>query len=258
MHTRRQRQLLLGIVALGVAVGGRAETLNELLEQAQQAQEQGQYTEAIQKFGDARRGVDATHPNFKQVQVILLLAEAKVWRAAKKPLEALKLMELARFYAERADPKIDELEKELQIEAGDMIVSADSITRALGVARGFVTVEDRTPSVDVSVRFQYDSAELTERGERQAEEMLKSMQGPEHARHRFRLVGHTDTRGSSAYNLELSQRRARRLREWFLARSALDPGRIETRGEGENDPLLSGDSEAEHARNRRVELQLLP
>ena len=116
----------------------------------------------------------------------------------------------------------------------------------------------KPPAVDVPVSFRFDSAELTEKGERQAGEMLAAIRKPTYAGQRFRLVGHTDTQGAAEYNLGLSRRRAERLREWFLARSDLDAGRIETRGLGESDPLLDGDSEAEHACNRRVELQLLP
>ena len=252
-----QRRVLIGLIALWTVVGAPAQRLKELVETGDQATRAGRYAEAVRAYRDALQAADPSHPNFQRLQVVLLLKEAAARQADEEHFSALQPVKRARFLDEH-HPEVQRLWKDLQLGVGDRIVSATEISRALGVARGFKPMAGKPPAVDVPVSFRFDSVELTVKGERQAGEMLAAMREPTYAGQRFRLVGHTDTQGSADYNLGLSRRRAERLREWFLARSDLDAGRIETRGLGESDPLLDGDSEAEHARNRRVELQLLP
>ena len=67
-------------------------------------------------------------------------------------------------------------------------------------------------------------------------------------------VGHTDARGTDQYNLELSERRAHRLRERLVAEFGFAGERIDVKGRREADLRVLGDSEGAHARNRRVEV----
>jgi OOP family OmpA-OmpF porin len=69
------------------------------------------------------------------------------------------------------------------------------------------------------------------------------------------IEGHTDSRGSESYNLDLSERRARSV-EAFLSRSGIDPGRITARGYGEAYPVAPNDTQAGRLQNRRVEVYL--
>jgi hypothetical protein len=68
-----------------------------------------------------------------------------------------------------------------------------------------------------------------------------------------RIEGHTSNEGSDAYNLELSERRARAVVE-DLVRRGLDPARIAGVGRGESVPIASNDDESGRALNRRVEV----
>jgi outer membrane protein OmpA-like peptidoglycan-associated protein len=75
------------------------------------------------------------------------------------------------------------------------------------------------------------------------------------------LGAHTDSRGSAAYNLALSERRARAAVDWLVARG-IDPARLEARGYGEGRPrngCTDGVScpEALHQANRRTEFRVL-
>lgn len=69
---------------------------------------------------------------------------------------------------------------------------------------------------------------------------------------RMSIEGHADVRGSDNYNLELSQRRADRVRD-ELVRQGIDPARLDTVGHGRSRPIDPGTTEAAHQRNRRVE-----
>ena len=73
---------------------------------------------------------------------------------------------------------------------------------------------------------------------------------------RVRLEGHTDSRGSQAYNQGLSERRAEAVRRALLERG-INAQRIETVGYSLNRPVRPNDTEANMALNRRVEIQLV-
>lgn len=69
------------------------------------------------------------------------------------------------------------------------------------------------------------------------------------------IEGHTDSRGSEAYNLELSRGRAESVRR-FLIDAGVPESRLVARGFGKSRPLVAGDTPAAHAINRRVEFRL--
>jgi outer membrane protein OmpA-like peptidoglycan-associated protein len=71
------------------------------------------------------------------------------------------------------------------------------------------------------------------------------------------VMGHTDSTGSDAYNLGLSQRRAQAVGN-HLASEGVAPMRIVTQGFGEQYPVAPNDSVEGRAQNRRVELRLSP
>jgi len=78
---------------------------------------------------------------------------------------------------------------------------------------------------------------------------------------RLRVDGHTDRlplRASSVYadNWELSLARAMAVVRLFVEEEGLPPERFAVTGFGEHAPLDLGDSNAAHARNRRIELTL--
>jgi outer membrane protein OmpA-like peptidoglycan-associated protein len=70
------------------------------------------------------------------------------------------------------------------------------------------------------------------------------------------IQGHTDERGSDAYNLDLSDRRAASVRR-YLTEHGVAAGRLQSQGYGESQPLAQGRNEAAWAKNRRVEFLIL-
>lgn len=71
------------------------------------------------------------------------------------------------------------------------------------------------------------------------------------------VVGHTDNVGDALYNLELSQRRAAAV-AGVLIDAGVPPRRINTIGQGEDQPIASNLSPEGRALNRRVEIVILP
>ncbi len=71
------------------------------------------------------------------------------------------------------------------------------------------------------------------------------------------IAGFTDSDGSDAYNMTLSQRRAQSV-AGFLGQQGVDTRRFNVIGYGETQPIASNATEAGKALNRRVEIYISP
>jgi len=118
--------------------------------------------------------------------------------------------------------------------------------------RGYVV-----KSVPVPVQFQFDSTRFTGKGEQVAAYLLDYLQSEKLPR--IQLIGHTDPKGSDAYNLDLSVRRAEAVKQYLQAGGYA--GQIDVDGRGESEPFqpvdperFADDVDAKHQLDRRVEL----
>jgi len=73
----------------------------------------------------------------------------------------------------------------------------------------------------------------------------------------IRVEGHTDSRGSNEYNMDLSNRRANAVKN-LLVQRGIAGSRIESVGFGKTMPVASNDTEAGRQKNRRVEIKIAP
>lgn len=70
---------------------------------------------------------------------------------------------------------------------------------------------------------------------------------------RIQIIGHTDSDGSDAANLDLSRRRAAAVKNELSQTFGIDAARMQTDGKGESQPVAGNDSPSNKALNRRVE-----
>lgn len=68
-------------------------------------------------------------------------------------------------------------------------------------------------------------------------------------------IGYTDSIGTEAYNLKLSDRRADSVKSWLVAHG-IPADKITAEGRGEADPVASNETADGRAQNRRVELKI--
>jgi OOP family OmpA-OmpF porin len=78
----------------------------------------------------------------------------------------------------------------------------------------------------------------------------------ENPRLRVEVDGHTDSQGSAAHNLGLSQRRAAAVREFIISRGVA-ADRLTTQGFGLTKPIADNATAEGRALNRRVELRVI-
>ncbi|HEC73188.1 MAG TPA: OmpA family protein [Methylophaga aminisulfidivorans] len=71
------------------------------------------------------------------------------------------------------------------------------------------------------------------------------------------VVGHTDSVGAAAYNMQLSERRAESVVDYFI-NHGVSSDRLFASGRGESEPRASNDTEAGRQLNRRVEIFVKP
>jgi len=81
--------------------------------------------------------------------------------------------------------------------------------------------------------------------------VLKKLDG-----HSVYVYGYTDDNGTKDYNLTLSARRARAVRD-ALVQAGIDPSLISTKGFGKSKPLVAGSTAKARAANRRVEIGII-
>ena len=101
------------------------------------------------------------------------------------------------------------------------------------------------------VMYDFDSAEIKSEAFPMLDEaVLILKKNPEI---KVEIDGHTDNRGSAAYNMNLSERRAKAVMKYFVD-NGVEAERLTTKGFGFTQPAVSNDTEQGRAKNRRVEL----
>lgn len=115
-------------------------------------------------------------------------------------------------------------------------------------------------SLSGDVLFDFDRWEI----KKEAEETLRRIAEAVRKLGKRRMIieGHTDSKGSEAYNLKLSRKRAEAVKAWFLRQGRLKGVDIRTAGYGEARPVApntlsdGSDNPQGRSRNRRVEIRL--
>jgi OmpA-OmpF porin, OOP family len=104
------------------------------------------------------------------------------------------------------------------------------------------------------VNFEFDSDRLTPEAKvilRQVAQTLKAYPDVD-----VEVAGHTDSTGTDAYNLSLSEKRSISVKN-FLTGEGVEARRMTPTGYGESQPIDTNDTEDGQARNRRVELRVI-
>ena len=98
--------------------------------------------------------------------------------------------------------------------------------------------------------FDFDSDRIRPDAAKNFQELANSLK--KFGNSNLLIVGHTDSQGEDAYNMNLSQRRANSASA-YLQSLGVPASRISTAGRGETEPVASNDTDAGRQLNRRVE-----
>ncbi|GLH43971.1 OmpA family protein [Pseudomonas atacamensis] len=104
-----------------------------------------------------------------------------------------------------------------------------------------------------NVLFDFDKSDLTPAAKAQLDTLMDKLRNADVVS--IKVIGHTDSKGSDAYNQALSERRASSVAAYLLSQG-LAPNKLTSEGRGESEPVADNASDEGRAENRRVELHI--
>jgi peptidoglycan-associated lipoprotein len=213
----------------------------------------GPPTEALEEAERALLGADlaklCNEESYLAAQRLLEEAKAASEKgdyddAKRKAIAASQLAEQARLDAEAGR---EECERRL--------AAKDKIENTLDTPVVSVPKEtSQDPELTLeTVYFDFDEAAITESSRVVLDKNARWLGANPSTR--IRILGHTDERGSTEYNMALSDKRAQSVKR-YLQTVGIEPNRLASVPYGEEKPASFGSSERDHALNRRVEFEV--
>lgn len=189
--------------------------------------------EAEQEFADGDQE-EVTHLSYVAQQQIARARQVAAEKNANAEAESLSESRKDVIIAAR-EQKIDEVLAQL--------AALNARETSQGIA---LTVSD--------VFFEFDRADLKPGAKQDLRQLAMFLM--ESPGRNVVIEGHTDSIGTDAYNVDLSQRRAMAVRSYLVAQG-VDPSRLVAKGYGENYPVASNENPAGRQENRRVEMLVM-
>lgn len=204
---------------------------------------------SAEEYARARAAEDRMTDAAAQRDQVRLDARTAEAEAAKRRAEQ------ARMEAEAAQNQAQAAQNQA---ASAEAATRDAQARAAALANALSELQAKQTERGIvitfgDVLFNVDQANLTAQGMATAQRLADVLR--DHPERSVLVEGFTDSTGSDAYNLQLSQRRAEAIRS-ALSQMGVDRARIETRGYGEAYPVAGNATAGERQLNRRVEIVL--
>lgn len=108
--------------------------------------------------------------------------------------------------------------------------------------------------VELDVKFDFDKAQVKPESYGDIKNLADFMN--QYPQTTTVVEGHTDSKGSDAYNQKLSERRASAVRDVLVNQYGVDASRVNAAGYGESRPVADNATDAGRAVNRRVEAEV--
>jgi outer membrane protein OmpA-like peptidoglycan-associated protein len=233
--------LLAGLGWLGYEVLRRAESVERQMAvlTAQASEASALSRQAIERAANAEASARAAAEG-RQV------AEAQTAEARVEADTARQEATTARETAARAQAEAEQIRKRAEAEVNRLEAALGQVAETRRTALGLVM----NLGSDY-LKFEFDKAELRP----EDRELLSRIAGILLTSQDYTVSvnGHTDDVGSEAYNQDLSEQRARAVRD-YLVKAGVPADIVSVTGHGKSLPLVRGTSEAARAKNRRVEL----
>ena len=109
-------------------------------------------------------------------------------------------------------------------------------------------------SFDSGLLFDFDSYSLKPETKQNLDKLANTLE--KYDKTDVMVLGHTDNKGPSEYNLRLSEKRAENVKN-YLKINNISSRRLKPIGLGETDPLVDNNTEENRQKNRRVEITIV-
>jgi outer membrane protein OmpA-like peptidoglycan-associated protein len=121
-----------------------------------------------------------------------------------------------------------------------------------GEREQIATAAAAKPSIDIEINFDFRSAKISRSAASAVDILGKALSNPDLKGSTFVLAGHTDGKGSSPYNQELSEKRVDTVKHYLVTRFKLSPANLVAVGYGKTKPKNAHDPFG--SENRRVQV----
>ena len=107
---------------------------------------------------------------------------------------------------------------------------------SLGERQEIAELAATKPQIDLEIRFDYNSADISKSSEPAVNELGKALSDPSLKGSTFVVAGHTDAVGSEPYNQDLSERRADTIKKVLTEEFGINGSDLVTVGYGKTKP----------------------
>jgi outer membrane protein OmpA-like peptidoglycan-associated protein len=154
-----------------------------------------------------------------------------------------------KYMVKAAAPNYKAEEKEVVIENGKTVDVPFQLTGfdKINITREKIEIKEKIRFANGKDTILFDSYPLLD-------EIGQAIQ--DNPKMQVSIEGHTDSNGSDAFNLKLSQKRAEAVRDYLIARG-IQADRLKATGYGETKPIAPNDTEEGREKNRRVEFNII-
>lgn len=242
--------LLAGLGFLGYEIRRRADALERQLATVSARTEEAAALsrQALERAAHAEASARAAAEGRQLAETQTAEARQQADAARHETDAARQEATSARETAARAQAEAAQVRKKAEAELNRLEAALGQIAETRRTALGLVM----NLGSDY-LKFEFDKADLRQ----EDRELLSRIAGILLTSQDYTISvnGHTDDVGTQAYNQNLSERRAKAVRD-YLVKAGLPAEILSVTGHGKALPLVPGSSEEARAKNRRVELAI--
>jgi outer membrane protein OmpA-like peptidoglycan-associated protein len=133
-------------------------------------------------------------------------------------------------------PQVDTQAQAKESSFVDTLRNRKTRSLSLGERQEIAELAATKPKIDLEIRFDYNSADISKSSVQAVQELGKALSDPSLQGSTFVVAGHTDAIGGEAYNQDLSERRADTIKRYLTEKFGLNGSDLVTVGYGKTQP----------------------
>ena len=153
--------------------------------------------------------------------------------SADKILGALKPKPLTRGLSVA---QVDTAEQAKVSSFVDTLRNRKTRSLSLGERQEIAEIAATKPKIDLEIRFDYNSADISKESVSAVQELGKALSNADLKGSTFVVAGHTDAMGGESYNQDLSERRADTIKKYLTDKYGIVGANLVTVGYGKTQP----------------------
>jgi outer membrane protein OmpA-like peptidoglycan-associated protein len=133
-------------------------------------------------------------------------------------------------------PQVDTAKQAKETSFIDTLRNRKTRSLSSGERQEMAEIAATKPKIDLEIRFDYNSAEISKSSEAAVDELGKALSDPSLKGSTFMVAGHTDGVGGEGYNQDLSERRADTIKKVLSEEFGINGSDLVTVGYGKSRP----------------------